>query len=88
MNKRMSVKEAAEALEVTPAIIRMMCKTGQLGKVVKDGKKSIFLIYQKQVESIKKDPVGAGSGYEVPLGTSDTESGKDRIPQFLRKDKR
>lgn len=87
MNKRMSVKEAAEALEVTPAIIRMMCKTGQLGKVVKDGKKSIFLIYQKQVEGIKKEPVGAGSCYEASV-TGYSVSDKDRIPPFLKKGKR
>lgn len=56
MSERLSVKEAAELLEVTPSVVRMMCKTGQLGKVVADGRRSIFLIYRRQVEAIKKGP--------------------------------
>lgn len=61
MKQRLSVKEAAEELEVTPAMVRMMCKTGQLGKVIRDGRRSVYLIYRRQVASIKKDPVGTGS---------------------------
>lgn len=61
MKERVTVKEAAEILEVTPNVIRMLCKTGQLGKVMTDGKKSIFLIYRRQLEAIKNAPVGAGA---------------------------
>lgn len=70
MKQRLSVKEAAAELEVTEAMIRMMCKTGQLGKVIQDGKRSVFLIYRRQVESIKKDPEATGSsGFEESHGS-------------------
>ena len=70
MKQRLSVKEAAKELEVTEAMVRMMCKTGQLGKVIHDGKRSVFLIYRRQVEGIKKDPEATGSkGYEESHGS-------------------
>lgn len=61
MSQRVSVKEAAKMLEVSEKFIRMMCKTGQLGKVVVDGKKSVFLIYRKQVANIKDAPAATGA---------------------------
>ena len=61
MKERLSVQEAAEILEITPAMVRMLCKTGQLGRVMQDGKRSIFLIYRKQVEAIKNAPAATGA---------------------------
>ena len=61
MSERVSVKEAAAMLEVSEKLIRMMCKTGQLGKVVVDGKKSVYLIYRKQVAKIKNAPAATGA---------------------------
>ena len=87
MKQRVTVAEAAEILEVTPAMIRRFCKSGQLGKVMQDGKRSVYLIYRNQVEKIKNDPVGAGSDYEVSK-TGSGVSDNNRIPQFLRKNKR
>lgn len=54
-SKRVTVKEAAKQLEVSLALVRQMCQDGDLGKVVNglNGKK-VYLIYQHQIDRIKK----------------------------------
>lgn len=84
MSERVSVKEAAEMLEVSENIIRMMCKTGQLGKVVQDGQRSIFLIYRKQVAKIKDAPAATGADLKrrsISERSSKEKLHKERIPQ-------
>jgi len=83
MSERVSVKEAAEMLEVSENIIRMMCKTGQLGKVVQDGQRSIFLIYRKQVAKIKDAPAATGADLKRSISerSSKEKLHKERIPQ-------
>lgn len=52
-NRRLTIEQAAEQLGITVALCRQLVKTGQLGKAFKNGKKTVYLVYQTQVDRIK-----------------------------------
>ena len=52
-NRRLTIEEAAEQLGITISLCRQLVKTGQLGKAFKNGKKTVYLVYQTQVDRIK-----------------------------------
>lgn len=55
MAKRLTVKQAAEQLQVSIPVVRQMCEDRELGRAVKGpGGKTVYLIYQNQVDEIKK----------------------------------
>lgn len=52
-NRRLTIEQAAQQLEITVALCRKLVESGQLGKAFKNGKKTVYLVYQTQVDRIK-----------------------------------
>jgi excisionase family DNA binding protein len=52
---RMTVKEAAEYLGITPALLRYLMDRGELkiGKVIRNEKRNTYLIYREYLEGVK-----------------------------------
>ncbi len=55
--ERMTVKEAAEYLDITPALLRYLMDIGELkiGKVVRNKRRNTYLIYRELIkEGVKQ----------------------------------
>ena len=57
---RMTVKEAARYLGITPQLLRMLMDRGELniGKVVRNKRRNTYLIYREYLEGAKQCTTG------------------------------
>lgn len=55
--ERMTVREAADYLKITPALVRYLMDKGTLkiGKVVRNKKRNTYLIYREFIEGVKSN---------------------------------
>lgn len=58
---RMTVKEAARCLGITPQLLRMLMDRGELniGKVVRNKRRNTYLIYREYLEGVKQCTTGS-----------------------------